>query len=147
MHLQPNCMVKWRPLTTWEEKKCYPTDEDANNFLLYAMPSNWYHTVSFSITTVALAIALGVQSSRSGVINNIPSSNTSTNTSDSNVCLTQGCVQLAAQIIATMNQSADPCEDFYQFSCGNWVKDNILGQEGIATYTLIGIQWSSDVLL
>ena len=40
------------------------------------------------------------------------------------ICLTQGCVQLAAQMIAAMNQSVDPCENFYEFTCGNWEQRN-----------------------
>ena len=40
------------------------------------------------------------------------------------ICLTQGCIQLAAQMIAAMNQSVDPCENFYEFTCGNWEQRN-----------------------
>uniref|UniRef100_A0A914DSZ3 Uncharacterized protein n=2 Tax=Acrobeloides nanus TaxID=290746 RepID=A0A914DSZ3_9BILA len=30
----------------------------------------------------------------------------------------------AAQFSAAINQSADPCDDFFQFSCGKWVANN-----------------------
>ena len=86
--------------------------------------------VATSITVVALAITLGVRTAQL----NDASSQSSGNTSDNNTCLTPGCIQLAAQVQASLNQSADPCQDFYQFSCGNWVQNNII-PEGTITYS------------
>lgn len=63
---------------------------------------------------IALAVVLGVQSGENGV------------QGGENVCLTDGCIELSAQIAASINQSADPCEDFYEFSCGNWVRNNAI---------------------
>ncbi|CAH0390816.1 unnamed protein product [Bemisia tabaci] len=40
---------------------------------------------------------------------------------DVNVCTTSQCQQSAALLVRSLNQSADPCEDFYQFACGGWV--------------------------
>ena len=81
------------------------------------------HAVSAIITVIGLAIALGVRSSQS---QSQPSGGPTMSPTDSGpeVCLTQGCIQLAAHMTAAMNQSVDPCEDFYEFTCGNWGQRN-----------------------
>eukprot|EP01083_Nonionella_stella_P074378 201765_1 len=39
---------------------------------------------------------------------------------DANVCVTDDCVKLSGIMLQAMNKSADPCEDFYEYSCGSW---------------------------
>uniref|UniRef100_A0A6B0VEF9 Putative peptidase family m13 includes neprilysin and endothelin-converting enzyme i n=1 Tax=Ixodes ricinus TaxID=34613 RepID=A0A6B0VEF9_IXORI len=37
-----------------------------------------------------------------------------------NVCKTEECTTLAKRLKQEMKSSVDPCEDFYEFACGNW---------------------------
>lgn len=38
------------------------------------------------------------------------------------VCLTEECVMAASTVLSSMDRSVDPCENFYQFACGGWIK-------------------------
>jgi hypothetical protein len=38
------------------------------------------------------------------------------------VCLTPECVLTAARVVGKMDMTVDPCQDFYQFACGNWIR-------------------------
>ncbi|XP_035829151.1 neprilysin-1 [Aplysia californica] len=42
------------------------------------------------------------------------------------ICLTQGCVNAASRILTSMDASVAPCDNFYDFACGNWNKMNII---------------------
>ncbi|XP_055715890.1 endothelin-converting enzyme 2 [Phlebotomus papatasi] len=42
----------------------------------------------------------------------------------SRVCETTECLRAAANFKLSMDQSVDPCEDFYKFTCGNWAEEH-----------------------
>merc|ERR1712032_30506 len=44
----------------------------------------------------------------------------------SKVCLTKGCVKAAADLINSMDEAVDPCSDFYNFACGNFIKETVI---------------------
>lgn len=41
---------------------------------------------------------------------------------DDGRCKTNQCLRASANLLQSMDKSVDPCEDFYQFTCGNWAK-------------------------
>lgn len=41
-------------------------------------------------------------------------------------CLTPDCVKVAASVIEAIDLTVDPCDDFYLYSCGDWIKSNPL---------------------
>ncbi|CAO1406059.1 unnamed protein product [Diamesa serratosioi] len=47
------------------------------------------------------------------------------------VCLTAGCVEAAQSISMHMDQTVDPCDDFYHFACGSFVNETIIPDDKI----------------
>uniref|UniRef100_A0A0P6EFD4 Neutral endopeptidase n=1 Tax=Daphnia magna TaxID=35525 RepID=A0A0P6EFD4_9CRUS len=58
---------------------------------------------------------------------------------ENSVCLTKECILSAATLMESMDESADPCDDFYQFACGGWQKKNVIphGHEGISQFSIL----------
>ncbi|NWI46155.1 NEP protein, partial [Picathartes gymnocephalus] len=42
------------------------------------------------------------------------------------LCVKSLCVHAAARILENMDPSARPCQDFYQYACGGWLKRNVI---------------------
>lgn len=40
------------------------------------------------------------------------------------VCLEKHCVHAASEILKSIDESVDPCDDFYAYSCNQWIKSN-----------------------
>ncbi|XP_044798820.1 membrane metallo-endopeptidase-like 1 isoform X4 [Bubalus bubalis] len=41
-------------------------------------------------------------------------------------CTTPGCVMAAARILQNMDPSMEPCNDFYQYACGGWLRRHVI---------------------
>ena len=39
-------------------------------------------------------------------------------------CLTADCVRTTEQVLGRMDLGVDPCDDFWLYSCGGWLRDN-----------------------
>ncbi|GFU64466.1 endothelin-converting enzyme 1 [Trichonephila clavipes] len=48
---------------------------------------------------------------------------------DNKYCTTPACVTAAATILNSLDQTVDPCENFYQYACGGWLKSNPLPED------------------
>ncbi|XP_055984412.1 membrane metallo-endopeptidase-like 1 [Sorex fumeus] len=42
------------------------------------------------------------------------------------ICTTRGCVLAAARILQNMDQTQEPCDDFYQYACGGWLRHHVI---------------------
>lgn len=42
------------------------------------------------------------------------------------ICTTADCTRSASRLIENMDSSVDPCDNFYQYACGGWLKKNII---------------------
>ncbi|KAI0748278.1 Metalloprotease [Daedaleopsis nitida] len=40
------------------------------------------------------------------------------------VCISPSCINLASSVLSSLDESQDPCENFYDFANGGWLKEN-----------------------
>ncbi|GFY73946.1 endothelin-converting enzyme 1 [Trichonephila inaurata madagascariensis] len=52
-----------------------------------------------------------------------------------NICLSTECISTAADLLHSMDQKQEPCNDFYSFVCGNWIKNTFLFGEISTQFT------------
>jgi len=73
-----------------------------------------------AVLAIAFLIALIVVAVNS---NSTPSEDI---TPEEMICLTQECIAQSSIVQAQMNFAADPCDDFYEFACGTFLRDTVI---------------------
>ncbi|XP_072496554.1 endothelin-converting enzyme 2 isoform X4 [Notamacropus eugenii] len=82
------------------------------------------------ILLLGCSITLGVQYSQATVSLN-------------NTCLTEACIRVAGKILESLDREVSPCEDFYQFSCGGWMRRNPL-PDGRSRWNTFNSLWDQN---
>ena len=99
--------------------------------------------IGLLITTIYYATAVDKQSGSSPDFSSGFSSNSSSESSADDsllepLCDTGACLNLASDILRSLNTSADPCEDFAEYVCGGWEAEN--------NWELSKLDWYSNFL-
>ena len=98
------------------------------------------------VAVVALGAVIGVQNSTKSTATTpttptSPTTPTPPNNTNSNVCLTPSCIDLSAAVRQALNEDINPCEDFYNFSCGGWENRNVVPPSTLlSVFPLMGTQ-------
>lgn len=61
------------------------------------------------------------------------------------VCTTPECLRAASRLLDRMDRSVSPCQDFYQFACGNYLHENVVPDD--ALYRSAMQEMQEDVLV
>lgn len=64
---------------------------------------------------------------------------------DPDVCWSPDCLRAASRILDRMDRTVSPCDDFYQFTCGNYVESNVVPDD--SPYRSAMQEMQEDVLV
>lgn len=53
----------------------------------------------------------------------------------SEVCLTPECIKVAEKMLSKIDESVAPCDDFYEFACGKYIKNTEIPDDKVTVDT------------
>ncbi|CAF4126552.1 unnamed protein product [Adineta steineri] len=93
---------------------------------------------------VVLGILVGIFALSTAVLAVILAMNSKT-TENNELCVTPYCVKAANYLIESIDETVEPCEDFYQFVCGTWIKNSRIPDDS-ATFDSLQIQLDHNIV-
>lgn len=85
-----------------------------------------------SVIVIVLVIMLLVKEAKVNKIENQPG-----------YCLTPACVTVASSVLNAMDTSIDPCDDFFRYACGGWIKSHPI-PTGHSRWGTFGVLWKEN---
>ncbi|XP_075540860.1 M13 family metallopeptidase neprilysin 3 isoform X2 [Dermacentor variabilis] len=96
--------------------------------------------LAFVVLVLSVVVSVNTGSVRERIIERVAQP------SQPKYCVTPACVTVASSILNAMDPETDPCEDFYQYSCGGWIKANPL-PDGKSIWGTFGKLWQENQLV
>lgn len=63
------------------------------------------------------------------------------------LCLTSGCITAASHILNSIDSTVKPCDDFYQFACGNYIRNTFISDDKLTVDTFTTLSDKIDIQL
>ncbi|XP_041378589.1 endothelin-converting enzyme homolog isoform X2 [Gigantopelta aegis] len=61
-------------------------------------------------------------------------------------CLTPECITISSAILSAMDSTADPCQDFFTYACGGWIKTHPI-PSGHSRWGTFSVLWQQNQLV
>lgn len=90
--------------------------------------------------TIPRAEVLQATFSNAGVPGNVTPSTVKVNDTKTDICMTKGCVKASALILDLIDENVDPCDNFYEFACGKFLKNTFIPDDKIAVMSFLQVQ-------
>ena len=76
--------------------------------------------IALLLAALAAIVALSIR------VTHLQGATSNSSSSETNVCTSSSCIKLASNVLQYMDTSVDPCQDFYNYSCGGWEAANVI---------------------
>ncbi|CAF0965181.1 unnamed protein product [Adineta ricciae] len=113
--------------------------------LFYRNPTKMKVVIALGVVAGALLISTIVLAA---LLGNAKKSTSTTTATNDELCLTPYCVKAANYILESIDETVNPCENFFEFACGTWLKNNRIPDDAGSqdTFNVLRNQLDNDIV-